>query len=69
MICRHTEKPLIMRSTPSLRSFPNVACETVPVFDALMPSSVLSREIVYCFLFKRVLAGEHYNNNNNNNKI
>ena len=32
MISERSEKPIIMRSTPSLSSFPNVVFETVPVF-------------------------------------
>ena len=31
MISMCSVKPIIMRSTPSLRSFPNVAIETVPM--------------------------------------
>ena len=32
MVYVRSEKPIIMRFTPSLRSFPNVAFETVPMF-------------------------------------
>ena len=46
-----------MRSTQTLRSYPDVAFETVPVFVsltmALSFSLVLSRKIVDCFFFSR----------------
>ena len=32
MVSMRSEKPIIKRSTPSLRSFPNVAFETVLMF-------------------------------------
>ena len=45
-----------MRSTPSLRSFPNVALETVPmlVWLTMWPFLVLSRKITERFLFLRL---------------
>ena len=43
MVFMRTEKPIIMRSTPSLSSFPNVAFEMVPVFARLTVS--LSRPV------------------------
>ena len=48
-----SRKPIIMRSTPSFRRFPNVAFETVPMFVWLTMalSLVLSRKIIECFLF------------------
>ena len=41
MVSMRSEEPIIMRSTPSLRSFPNVAFETVPV-DRLTDDDHLS---------------------------
>ena len=35
MVSMRSEKPILMCSTPSLRGFPNVAFETVPVFVRL----------------------------------
>ena len=32
MVSMRSEKPIIMRSTPSLGNVPNVAFETVPMF-------------------------------------
>ena len=48
-----SEKPLIMCSTPSLKSLPNGAFETVPTFIWLTMafSLILSRKIVWHFLF------------------
>ena len=47
-----SEKPIIMRTTPSLRSFPSVAFETVPMFVWL--TMVLSRPFKELFLFLRL---------------
>ena len=43
MVFMRSEKPIIMLSTPSLRSFPNVAFETVPMFVWLTKALALSR--------------------------
>ena len=57
MVSMRSEKPIIMRSIPSLRSFPNVAFETVPMLVWL--TMVLSRPFKERLLFLRLSPPGH----------
>ena len=57
MVSMRSEKPIIMRTTPSLRSFPNVAFETVPMLVWL--TMVLSRPFKELLLFLRLSPPGH----------
>ena len=56
MVSMHSEKPIIMCSTPSLRSFLNVAFETAPVFVWLTValSHLFNEALVHASLFQAI---------------
>ena len=63
----HLEKPIIMRFTPSLRRFPNVAFDSVstssdvPMIDEGPRSLILLRKVVESFPFPRLShAGDQW---------